>query len=140
MPRKSDLAVIKRDHDIAMMHKILAAFLIASAVPLAGAARAQVGYQPPNMQPVIPFPTAPAPIPPPRIEVPAVPQMSNPPPFALQNTTPGVVVQGKPPKQVLKSRRRNSYSDRVARCLDEAAALGYGPNGRAAYSRSCANQ
>jgi hypothetical protein len=124
-----------------MMRKILAAFLIASAIPLAGVAHAQVGYQPPNMQPVIPFPTAPAPIPPPRIEVPAVPQMSNPPPFALQNTTPGVVTQGKPPKQVLKSsRRRNSYSDRVARCLDEAAALGYGPNGRAAYSRSCANQ
>jgi hypothetical protein len=126
---------------MSVMRTILAAFLIASAVSLAGAVHAQVGYQPPNMQPVIPFPTAPAPIPPPRIEVPAVPQMSNPPPFALQNTTPGVVVQGEPPKQVLKSsRRRRSYSDRVARCLDEAAALGYGPNGRAAYSRSCANQ
>lgn len=123
-----------------VMCKILAAVLIASAVPLTGAAHAQVGYQPPNMQPVIPFPTAPAPIPPPKIEVPAVPKMDNPPPFALQNTTPGVVRQGRPPKQVLKSSRRNSYSDRVARCLDEAAALGYGPNGRAAYSRSCANQ
>ncbi|WP_424630891.1 hypothetical protein [Bradyrhizobium sp. SYSU BS000235] len=124
-----------------VMRTILAAFLIGLTVPLAGAAYAQVGYQPPGMQPVIPYPTAPAPIPPPRIEVPAVPQMSNPPPFALQNTTPGVVTQDKPPKQVLKSsRRRNSYGDRVARCLDEAAALGYGPNGRAAYSRSCANQ
>lgn len=123
-----------------VMRKILAAFLIGLAVPLAGAAQAQVGYQPPNMQPVIPYPTAPAPIPPPRIEVPVVPQMSNPPPFALQNTTPGLVEQGAPPKQVLKSRHRKSYSDRVARCLDEAAALGYGPNGRAAYSRSCANQ
>ena len=124
-----------------MMRKILATLVIALAVPLGGAAYAQVGYQPPNLQPVIPYPTAPAPIAPPRIEVPVVPPVSNPPPFALQNTTPGEVGQGRPPKQVLKSsRHRKSYSDRVARCLDEAAALGYGPNGRAAYSRSCANQ
>jgi hypothetical protein len=123
-----------------MMRKILAVFLIGLAIPLAGAAHAQVGYQPFNTQPVIPFPTAPAPIPPPRIEVPVVPQMSNPPPFALQNTTPGVVTQDKPPKQVLKSSRRKSFSDRVARCLDDGAAWGLGPNERAAYSRSCANQ
>lgn len=124
-----------------VMRKILAAFLvIALAAPVVGVAHAQVGYQPPGMQPVIPYPTAPAPIPPPSMAVPKVPQMSNPPPFALQNTTPGLVEQGTPPKQVLKTRRRSSYSDRVARCLDEAAALGYGPNGRAAYSRSCANQ
>src|SRR5262249_22278976 len=95
MHRKSDLAVTKQGHDMRVMRKILAAFLIGVAVPVAGAAYGQVGYQPPGMQPVIPYPTAPAPIPPPRIEVPVVPQMSNPPPFALQNTTPGTVGQGK---------------------------------------------
>jgi hypothetical protein len=124
-----------------VMRKILAALLISLAVSAGGVAHAQVGFQPLNTQPVIPYPTAPAPIPPPRIEVPVVPKMDNPPPFALQNTTPGTVRQGKPPKQVLKSsRRRNSFSDRVARCLDDGAAWGLGPNERAAYSRSCANQ
>jgi hypothetical protein len=132
------LAVAKRDHDMGVMRKILAAFLIGSAVLMAGGANAQLFPQ--NTQPVIPFPTAPAPIPPPSMAVPVVPQMSNPAPFALQNTTPGLVEQGTPPKQVLKTRRHKSYSDRVARCLDEAAALGYGPNRRAAYSRTCANQ
>ena len=122
-----------------MMHKILAALLIGLAMPMAGGAHAQVLF-PQNTQPVIPYPTAPAPIPPPRIEVPVVPKMDNPLPFALQNTTPGVVRQGKPPKQVLKSHRRKSFSDRVARCLDDGVAWGLGPNERAAYSRSCANQ
>ena len=91
-------------------------------------------------QPVIPYPSAPPAPPPPRIEVPAVPQMNSPPPFALQNTKPGVVRQDKPPKQVLKPEQRPSFSDRVARCLEEGAALGLGPNRRAAYSRACANQ
>jgi hypothetical protein len=122
-----------------MMRKILAALLIGLAMAMAGGAQAQLFPQ--NTQPVIPYPTAPAPIPPPRIEVPVVPRMDNPPPFALQNTTPGVVRQGKPPKQVLKSsHRRNSYGDRVTRCLNDSVAWGLGPNERAAYSRSCANQ
>ena len=122
-----------------MMRKILAALLIGLAMPMAGGAHAQL--YPQNTQPVIPFPTAPAPIPTPRIEVPVVPRMDSPPPFALQNTTPGIVEQGKPPKQVLKSsRRRNSYGDRVTRCLNDGVAWGLGPNERAAYSRSCANQ
>lgn len=127
---------------MSVMRTILAAFMIGLAVPLAGTAYAQVGFQPfLNTQPVIPYPSAPAPIPPPKIEVPAVPKMDNPPPFALQNTTPGVVRQGKPPKQVLKSsRRRASFGDRVTRCINDAAAAGLGPNERAAYSRYCANQ
>ena len=96
---------------------------------------------PPGTQPVIPFPTAPPPPPPPRIEVPPVPQMASPPPFALQNTTPGVVQPNAPrPKARLKPARRESYGDRIARCLDEGAAWGLGPNERAAYSRSCANR
>jgi hypothetical protein len=35
---------------------------------------------------------------------------------------------------------RSSFSDRVVRCLDDAAAAGLGPADRAAYSRACANQ
>jgi hypothetical protein len=35
---------------------------------------------------------------------------------------------------------RSSFSDRIVRCLDEAAAAGLGPADRAAYSRACANQ
>lgn len=93
-----------------------------------------------NNQPVIPFPTAPAAPPPPPITVPKVPQMNSPPPFALQNTTPGYVTQDVPPEPVLKRQRRPSFSDRVARCLDDGAAWGLNPSQRAAYSRQCANQ
>jgi hypothetical protein len=109
------------------------------AVP--GVAHAQL-YPPGgvNNQPVIPFPVAPPPPAPPPITVPQVPQMNSPPPFALQNTTPGRVTQDRPPKAVLKRERRPSFSDRVARCLDDGAAWGLNPNQRAAYSRQCANQ
>lgn len=124
------------------MRKIFVALLIGLAVPFAGfdGARAQI-YPPGGIgaQPVIPFPTAPPPIPPPPITVPKVPQMNSPPPFALQNTAPGLVTQDTPPKPVLKRNHRPSYGDRVARCLEQGAAAGLGPNERAAYSRSCAN-
>lgn len=125
-----------------MTHRRLFAVLATLSV-FAAPAIAQAQIYPPggiNNQPVIPYPSAPPAPPPPRIEVPTVPQMNSPPPFALQNTTPGVVRQNKPPKQVLKPGQRPSFSDRVARCLEEGAALGLGPNRRAAYSRACANQ
>lgn len=125
-----------------VMNKFAVAVLIAlSAVAISGNASAQL-YPPGgiNNQPVIPFPTAPAAPPPPAITVPTVPQMNSPPPFSLQNTTPGYVTQDTPPKQVLKHDRRPSFSDRVARCLDDGASWGMNPNQRAAYSRSCANQ
>jgi hypothetical protein len=35
---------------------------------------------------------------------------------------------------------RPSFSDRINKCLDEAAASGLGPSEREAYSRSCANR
>ena len=125
-----------------VMNKFAFAVLIVlSAVVVSGDAGAQL-YPPGgiNNQPVIPYPTAPAAPPPPAITVPTVPQMNSPPPFALQNTKPGIVTQDTPPKQVLKRDRRPSFSDRVARCLDDGAAWGMNPNQRAAYSRSCANQ
>jgi hypothetical protein len=67
-------------------------------------------------------PPMPPPPPPPRIEVPVVPQMDAP---VQQNYAPAP---------------RPSFSDRINSCLDEAAASGLGPNARAAYSRTCANQ
>jgi hypothetical protein len=66
-------------------------------------------------------PPPPAP-PPPRIEAPVVPKMDVP----LQQSY-------QPPSRPL-------FSDRINRCLDDAAAAGLGPNDRVAYSRSCANQ
>jgi hypothetical protein len=68
-------------------------------------------------------PPLPRPPPPPAIEVPVVPQMDAPP--------------SPPPVQ---SSGRGSFSDRITQCLEDAAASGLGPNARAAYSRSCANQ
>ncbi len=59
----------------------------------------------------------------PKIEVPAIPQMDAPP--------------SQPRVQGLQ---RGSFSDRISKCLDDAAASGLGPSERAAYSRSCANQ
>jgi hypothetical protein len=67
-------------------------------------------------------PPLPAPPPPPKIEPPVVPQMDAP---LRQDYAPAP---------------RPSFSDRISRCLDEGAAIGLGPNDRAAYSRSCANR
>lgn len=124
------------------MRKALVALMIGLAVPVAAVGGAHAQLYPPGgvgAQPVIPFPTAPPPIPPPPITVPVVLQMNSPPPFALQNTAPGIVTQDRPPKPVLKRSHQPSYGERVARCLEQGAAIGLGPNERAAYSRSCAN-
>jgi len=67
-------------------------------------------------------PPPPPPPPPPKIEAPVVPKMDAP---LRQNYMPAP---------------RPSFSDRVVRCLDEAAAAGVKPSRRAAYSRSCANR
>jgi len=62
------------------------------------------------------------PLPQPKIEAPVAPKLDAPPSYDYRPTP------------------RPSFSDRVARCLDEGAAAGLGPSARAAYSRSCANQ
>lgn len=136
------LVAARPDHNMIAMRKF--AIVLMTGISLAGAgicaANAQI-IGPPGTQPVIPFPTAPPAPPPPRIEVPVVPQMNSPPPFALQNTTPGTVRTDPPSGRNLKPKsQRKSYSNRVARCLEEGAAMGLGPNERAAYSRSCANR
>jgi hypothetical protein len=67
-------------------------------------------------------PPLPPPPPPPKIEAPVVPQMDA------------------PLRYDYRPAPRPSFSDRVTRCLDDAAAAGLRPSARAAYSRSCANR
>jgi hypothetical protein len=64
----------------------------------------------------------PAPVPPPRIEVPVVPQLDAP---LAQNYAP---------------LPRRSFGDRVSTCLSDATASGLGPSESAAYSRACATR
>jgi hypothetical protein len=97
--------------------KYLGRLIVAAAITFASAALAQV--LPPGGSQF--SPPMPPPPPPPRIEVPVVPQMDATPP------------QGYAPAPT------PSFSDRISRCLDDAAASGLGPNERSAYSRSCAN-
>lgn len=66
-------------------------------------------------------PPLPAPPPPPKIEVPKVPQFDA------------------PPRYNYRPLPRNSFSDRVTKCLDDAAAAGLGPADRGTYARGCAN-
>lgn len=118
------------------MRKLVVICLLCIA-PLGVTAFAQI-YTTPSGRAVLPPP--PAPPPPPAITVPQVPTMNSPPLFELQNTTPGYVQPGKPPKQVLKPQRRESFDRRMSRCLDEGAAMGLGPGQRSAYARNCAHQ
>jgi hypothetical protein len=68
-------------------------------------------------------PPPPASLPSPRIEAPVIRQLDAP-----------------PRQPQVRGLRRGSFSDRIARCLDEAAAAGLSPAARAAYSRACANR
>ncbi len=99
-------------------HLAVILWIVAIPLPLASA---QVIDLP--VAPGVALPPPPPPPPPPRIEVPKVPQMDAPLP---------------PPRANLP--RRSSFSHRVARCLDEAAALGLDAGQRAEYSRSCAHR
>jgi hypothetical protein len=91
------------------------------ALPLVTGNVASAQLLPPGASQFSPPP--PPPLPPPKIEVPVVPQMDAPP------SQPAVLPSG-----------RGSFGDRINACLDQGAASGLGPNERAAYSRSCANQ
>ena len=90
------------------------------AVLLCGSAASAQQLIPPGGSQFNPPPLPP--LPPPKIEAPVIPQMDAP---ITQNYAPTP---------------RPSFSDRINSCLDEAAASGLGPNARATYSRSCANQ
>jgi hypothetical protein len=67
-------------------------------------------------------PPLPAPLPPPKIEAPKIPQLDAPQHYDYRPAP------------------RSSFGDRISRCLDEAAAAGVRPGRRAAYSRNCANR
>jgi hypothetical protein len=82
---------------------------------------AQAQMLPPGASQFNPPPLAP--LPPPKIEVPVVPQLDAP-----------------PSQPTVQPSERGSFGDRINSCLDEAAAAGLGPGERAAYSRSCANR
>ena len=116
------LAVVRGDHDITPMKRLRHLLLAAACVLLAvSAASAQL---PNNLVGGSQFnPPLPAPLPPPRIEAPKVPQFDAPQRYDYVPTTP-----------------RPSFGDRISRCLDEAAAAGVRPSRRAAYSRACANR
>jgi hypothetical protein len=68
------------------------------------------------------MPPPPPPPPPPKIEIPKIPKLGE------IASPPGVNLP-----------QRGSFSDRISRCIDEAAAWGLGPNERASYSSACAN-
>lgn len=111
-PRRADMAGMRS------IVPVLVALTCAVAVHSASAQSLGLSPTPPSM--IMPPPPSP---PPPKIEVPVVPKMNAP---------------LSPPKANLQS--RGSFSDRVAPCLDQGAALGLGPNERAEYSRGCANR
>lgn len=101
-----------------MRHVPVSILLVFTA--LSGAPAAMTQSLVPGAAPLSPPP--PPPPPPPKIEVPRLPQLDAPPSYDD------------------KPARRSSFGKRITECLDEAAAIGLGPNERAAYSRSCANR
>jgi len=118
---------------MAVMRMSAAAIVGMMLIAAAPGATAQVllpGAAPSSIPPMAPPPSPPPPV----ITVPVVPKLADPPPLTHERIQPAP--EG--PKAQLE--RRGHFSDRVARCLDEAAALGLGPTDRASYSRSCANQ
>src|ERR1700737_3329028 len=112
-----------RQHDISIMTRTLIIVLsFCAMVPaLSAGSVASAQMLPPGASVLSPPP--PPPLPPPKIEVPVVPQMD-----------------AMPPRQDAPRSSRGSFSDRVTTCLQDGAASGLGPNARAAYSRSFANQ
>jgi len=114
------IAIVTADHDIRAMKRLSLLIAVLMMTLAAGTASGQQMI-PPGWSQFSPPP--PASLPSPRIAAPAIPQLDA------------------PPRQPhVQGLRRGSFSDRIARCLDEAAAAGLGPAARAAYSRACANR
>src|SRR5258708_36462900 len=103
-----------------MTRLVLSALAMTSLLLVASAVHAQ---SPNNLVGGSQFnPPLPAPLPPPNIEAPKVPQLDAPQHYDYRPAP------------------RASFGDRIGRCLDEAAAAGVRPGRRAAYSRNCANR
>ncbi|MGV7212158.1 hypothetical protein [Bradyrhizobium sp. UFLA05-112] len=75
----------------------------------------------PGTSPLL-LPPPPPPPPPPKIEIPKVPQLDA------------------RPSNNYRPAPRSSFSDRISKCLDDAAGAGLSPADRGTYSRMCANQ
>jgi hypothetical protein len=114
------IAFATADHDIRTMKRPSLLTVILMTALAAGTASARQMI-PPGWSQFSPPP--PAPPPSPRIEVPAIPHLDAP-----------------PRQPQVRAALRGAFSDRIARCLDEAAAAGLRPAARAAYSRACANR
>jgi hypothetical protein len=115
------MSLMKGDHTMSLMkHASLIICAVALALSFGGAVSAQQ-FIPPGASPLI-NPPPPPPLPQPKIAPPVIPQMDAP---VHYNYAPAP---------------RPSFSDRISTCLDQGAASGLGPNERATYSRSCANQ
>ncbi|KRP90897.1 hypothetical protein N2605_20745 [Bradyrhizobium yuanmingense] len=99
------------------MRRLSICFALLATLLVEPAARAQ--YVSPDAARLAP--PLPAPPPPPKIEVPKVPQFDAPPRYNYQPLP------------------RNSFSDRVTKCLHDGAAAGLGPADRGTYARMCAN-
>jgi hypothetical protein len=116
-PEDHDMSSMSTSKVSAMKHSSIIVCTVLAALAFGGAASAQMlapgasRFNPPPL----------APLPGPKIEVPAVPQMDA------------------PPKQNFTSTPRPSFSDRISTCLDMGAAAGLDSSDRAAFSRSCAN-
>ena len=106
----------KRDDMLSMIKLLLQSLAI--VLILAGPVSAQI--LPPGGAILTPPP--PAAPPPPSMAVPVVPKLDQ---LPTSSTAP---------------RARRSFGDRITQCLDDGAAVGLGPNDRAAYSRACANR
>ncbi|MDA9469274.1 hypothetical protein [Bradyrhizobium sp. CCBAU 53415] len=85
----------------------------------------QVLGQAAQAQIILPGPTQvvppPSPPPPPKLEVPKMPQIDA------------------RPSHNYRPFPRNSFSDRVSKCLEDAAGAGLGPADRGTYALRCAN-
>jgi hypothetical protein len=117
--KKKPLVVLPRRHDIGGMRRLLKYCCVVILALIAGSAFAQ--FIPPGSSPFNPPP--PAPPPPPKIEVPAIPKLGEVPTRSYAPMAP-----------------RQSFGDRINKCLDEAAAAGLSPADRATYSRNCATR
>jgi len=71
---------------------------------------------------------------------PGGPQFQPGPPPPTPNVPVPVTPMFGPRPQPNRAASPPSFSDRIVNCLQQGAAAGLGPNERAAYSRSCANQ
>ena len=108
-----------RDNMGPMRHRSIPFAVLVAVVAALSPVFAQVIGVPGNPALITPLPPAP---PPPRIEVPVVPQL------------------GDLPRQQNVPQARRSFSDRITDCLQDGAAAGLTPSDRATYSRACANR